>query len=243
MWLTQSFKPYQYTKDNPQSKPSFKLKAAKANVIEVLGYVIVLFSSIGFLTFLSPWLLTEGLILLHKAQRSMTAVATVEQASLDVTPAPTLAPPPEPTIDPATLPFRIFIPKIKVESKVISNVDMSDQAAYTVALKEGVAHALDTAFPGQGKMVYIFGHSTDYAWNVATYNALFYELKELEVGDEVSLRLGETQYQYQVIDKMIIEANDIKFIQDLSDQNILVLQTCYPPGTTWKRLLVLAQPI
>ena len=38
-------------------------------------------------------------------------------------------------------------------------------------------------------------------------------------------------------------ADDLSIVKDTHDQDVLILQTCYPPGTTWQRLLVLAEPI
>ena len=45
--------------------------------------------------------------------------------------------------------FSIIVEKIGADASVIANVDASNKAVYTEALKRGVAHALGTAFPGQ----------------------------------------------------------------------------------------------
>jgi sortase A len=151
-------------------------------------------------------------------------------------------PSPVPTPDPATLPFSIEIPKIEVKAKVVSNVDASSETSYGIALKQGVAHALGSAFPGQEGMIYIFGHSTDYEWNVIYFNALFYEIKDMENGDKIILKLGDKEYTYQVKEKHIITPTDLSLINNNWDNDVLILQTCYPPGTTWQRLLILAEP-
>ncbi|MGI5827914.1 MAG: sortase [Patescibacteria group bacterium] len=150
---------------------------------------------------------------------------------------------PVPTPDPASLPFSLEIPAIGLQASVVPNVDAGDSKIYTEALKKGVAHALNSAFPGQGKMVFIFGHSTDYPWNIATYNALFIEIKELNKGDAVFLRLGDQIFSYTVREKRVVAPKDLSLVDQLKDQDVLILQTCYPPGTTWQRLLVIAEPI
>jgi len=143
--------------------------------------------------------------------------------------------------DPASLPFSILIPKIELQAQVIANIDASNPDSYAPALKRGVAHALGSAFPGQGKMIFIFGHSTDYVWNVETYNALFYQIKDLEKGDSIYLTLGNTKYRYTVYEQKIVEPHNLEDITQTKNRDILILQTCYPPGTVQKRLLVFAE--
>lgn len=150
---------------------------------------------------------------------------------------------PTPTPDPASLPFSIEITKIGVNDKVIPNVDAKNSTVYSEALKEGVAHGLNSGFPGQGEMIYIFGHSTDFEWNVATYNAIFYKIKDLEIGDEIILHHGSRDYFYQMYEQKIIAKDDTEFVNNMMNEDVLILQTCYPPGTSWQRLIVLAKPI
>lgn len=145
-------------------------------------------------------------------------------------------------IDYALLPFYIEIPKLNVYEKVISNVNPNNEKEYESALKEGVAHALGSAFPGQNEMVYIFGHSTNGAWNVEAYNAIFYQIKDLESGDEVILHLGDQDFKYIVDSQEVITNSDVDYINNLKSENILLLQTCWPPGTSWQRLFVIAKP-
>lgn len=148
-----------------------------------------------------------------------------------------------PTVDPATLSFRIQIPKLAVDEQVKANVNPNDAKEYTLALEEGVAHAKGSAFPGENKLVYIFGHSTDGSWNVEAYNAVFYQIKELVVGDEIVLQWGEQRFSYKVKEQKILKGSDVDYINGLQDENLLLLQTCWPPGTTWQRLFVVAEPV
>lgn len=148
-----------------------------------------------------------------------------------------------PAIDYAALPFFIEIPKLNLYEKVHANVDPNNVKEYQLALEEGVAHALNSSFPGENKLVYIFGHSTNGAWNVEAYNAVFYQIKELEIGDQIILHLGEQKFVYQVSEQSVVKGNEINFVNDRQNQNILLLQTCWPPGTSWQRLFVSAVPV
>ena len=110
------------------------------------------------------------------------------------------------------------------------------------ARREGVAHALGTYFPGQGGNIYLFSHSTDNFWNVGRYNAIFYLLKELEKGDEVDLFLNGKRHIYRVTNKLVVDPTEIEYLTRQTNYEQLTLQTCWPPGTTFKRLIVLAVP-
>ena len=139
--------------------------------------------------------------------------------------------------------FSIYIPKIEAKAKVISNVDAGSQKAYLEALTEGVAHAAGTAFPGQGKTIYLFSHSTDSVINISRYNAVFYLLRKLEKGDRIIVYFLGQEHTYVVTDKVITEATDTSWLTDNGQGERLVLQTCDPPGTSWRRLLLIAKPI
>lgn len=141
--------------------------------------------------------------------------------------------------------FSIVIPKISAATKVIPNVDPANEEEYRSALKSGVAHAKGSSFPGGNGTIYLFAHSTNTLANVAVYNAVFYELKALEPGDKVIIFFAGQKYTYQVLEQKIIEANDVSWLTDQSaeNQSKLVLQTCWPPGTSLKRLIVVAKPV
>ena len=83
--------------------------------------------------------------------------------------------------------FSLVIPKIGLNTKIIPNISPTDDNQYQKALKVAVAHAAGTFFPGEKGRVFIFGHSTDYIWNVPRFNAVFYLLKEVKVGDEIDI--------------------------------------------------------
>lgn len=139
--------------------------------------------------------------------------------------------------------FSIIVEKIGADAPIIPNVDASSKEAYTAALKRGVAHALGTAFPGQAGVTYLFAHSTDTIFNVPRFNAIFYLLKDLVPGDRVVIFFNNKRFDYAVVESKITEPADVSYFTMKTSEQILVLQTCYPPGTTWKRLLVVAKPI
>jgi LPXTG-site transpeptidase (sortase) family protein len=139
--------------------------------------------------------------------------------------------------------FSILIPKIGASARIIPNVDPSSETEFRSALQQGVAHAKGTVFPGIPGNTYLFAHSTDNWWNVGRYNAVFYLLKDLEKGDDVIVYFEYRRYNYKVTDKYIADPSEVALlVNNRGLTQKLILQTCWPPGTTWKRLFVVARP-
>lgn len=147
----------------------------------------------------------------------------------------------EKKLDPPNTDFSIVIPKIGAVAPIIANVDPSDSKKYLPALRNGVAHALGTKYPGQEGNIYLFAHSTDSFYNVGRYNAVFYLIGKLDSGDEIDLFYKGEKLTYVVYDKKVVDANASEYLGKIEDGSTLTLQTCYPPGTTLKRLIVLAK--
>jgi len=147
------------------------------------------------------------------------------------------------TPDYANLPFYIEIPSLEIYEQIHVNINPNKPEEYEAALETGVAHARNSAFPGQGKLIYIFGHSTNGIWNVEAYNAIFYQIKDLAIGEKIILHLGGEQFIYEVSAQDVVASSEVNFVNDLKEENILLLQTCWPPGTSWQRLFVSALPV
>jgi len=148
-------------------------------------------------------------------------------------------------IVPISTEFGIVIPKIFANVAVTENVNPEEKAVYQQVLKQagGVAHAAGSAVPGEPGVTYIFGHSTDATINVERYNAVFYLLRKLEIGDEIIVYYKNKPFKYLVSEKKTVDPDDISDIINVENEERLVLQTCWPPGTTWKRLLIIAKPV
>ena len=139
--------------------------------------------------------------------------------------------------------FSILIPKIGANARIFPNVDPGDDEAFKPILEKGIAHAKGSVFPGMPGNTYLFAHSTDNWWNVGRYNAVFYLLKELQPGDEVVVFFEHERHDFVVESSVIKDANDTEFLKNAQEgPEKLILQTCWPPGTTWKRLYVVAVP-
>lgn len=138
--------------------------------------------------------------------------------------------------------FSLVIPKIEAKTKVIANVNAGNPKEYSQALKEGVAHAAGTVFPGMQGTIFLFAHSTDAPWNILRYNAVFYLLRELEPQDKIIVFFEGKRFNYEVYEKKVIDPRQTDFFKQRGEE-ILVLQTCYPPGSTQKALLIFAKRV
>lgn len=137
--------------------------------------------------------------------------------------------------------FGIVVPKISANAKIIPNVDPYNNVEYQVALTKGVAHAVGTSFPGYAGNVFLFSHSSVNFYEANRYNSIFYLLDKLEKGDEIDLYYNGEKFKYFVTDKKIVNAQDIKYLGSLGSGKTVTLMTCWPPGTTWKRLIIIAE--
>ncbi|MBP7832892.1 MAG: sortase [Candidatus Levybacteria bacterium] len=147
-------------------------------------------------------------------------------------------------IIPTDTEFSVVIPKIGANEKITANVDPSNEGEYLDALKHSVAHAKGSALPGLGGTTYLFAHSADNFWDVGRYNAVFYLLKDLNIDDEISVFFDNKRYNYTVYDKKIVDPSEVDYLAaNIGQGERIILQTCWPPGTAWKRMLIFAKPV
>ena len=142
---------------------------------------------------------------------------------------------------PSDTEFGMVIPKLKITSKIIKDVDPFDSYIYQNALTKGVAHAKGSGLPGSDQNIFIFSHSSIDFNKAIRYNSVFYLLNKLENGDKIIIYYQNIPYSYQVIDKQIVNPDKIEYLNPKTDKETLTLMTCWPPGSTLKRLLVQAE--
>jgi len=203
------------------------------------------FSRIGFAITLVSFSLLLSYFLMSQTNLSSLAFFNTKNAApsplAEVQKPPQFEPTPDPT--PASREFRITISKIDLSSDITPNVDLADEKVYKQKLlhETGVAHALGSYFPGENGPIYLFAHSTDTLANIPLFNAKFYSLQNLELEDEIEIAYHGKNYKYAIKSKQIIKPEDISIIQSTNYK--LILQTCWPPGTDWQRLIIFADPV
>lgn len=134
----------------------------------------------------------------------------------------------------------ITISKIHAQAPLYFNVDPYNETAYKQILKKGVAQAEGTSLPGQKGSMFVFAHSSGNPFEITKYNTIFFKLGDLRRGDEVLIKSNGKVYKYKVFDKKIVSPTEVKYLKEKKDQ--LIVQTCWPIGTSLKRLLIFASP-
>lgn len=142
--------------------------------------------------------------------------------------------------------FSVSIPKIIAFAKIERDVSPFDKNEYLPVLEQNsIAQARGTGLPGEvGKTVYLFAHSTRQGVRMVRNNSVFYLLGKLINDDLVSIRYDGNTYDYRVFGQRVVSANDIEYINYKEEgKELLILQTCWPLGTDWKRLLIFAERV
>ena len=141
---------------------------------------------------------------------------------------------------PVNTSFSVIINKINVNTPVVADVNPADKDAYLNALNSGAAHALGTVKPGQVGNSYIFAHSTANIFNIERYAAVFTLLGKLDVGDRITTFYADKRYDYIIDRKYVVDFSDVSPLTATFDHPVLTLQTCDPPGTEFKRLILVS---
>lgn len=141
-------------------------------------------------------------------------------------------------IIPVDTEFSIVVPKIGINAPVVAGVNPASKPGYLKALKDGVAHSSTSFYPNEHGTVYLFSHSTNYEWFVKDLNAVFFRIKSLEEGDYVVVMYLGSRYTYKIREKKIVSPKEISYLNPQPGSRNLILQTCWPPGSVSKRLLI-----
>jgi len=132
----------------------------------------------------------------------------------------------------------IDIPIIDVNAPINFRINNTPKEV-SIGLESGVIQLNGTALPGEKGNVYITGHSSNYIWAKGDYNSIFALLDKLVIGDKIYIKFGNVIYCYNVFDKKIVLKTDLSVTKSTNDSR-LTLVTCWPVGTSLKRLVVLA---
>lgn len=232
--------------------------------VRFLGYFLFFIGCFGVIFILGPLLQVEFGYKLDRAMGVKRVVAETPVIVSTPEPGPSPTPGVQPSVQPTPIPtpaqigfesvtasenviqpvstqYGIVIEKINANAKIVPNVNPAKELEYSAALKIGVAEALGSTPPGTPGNLYLFSHSTDAPWNIIRFNAIFFLLRELEPGDRVIIFHDNKRYDYIVFDKVIAGSNDVSYLTNRYDIPVLTLQTCDPPGTLLKRLIIRAK--
>lgn len=214
----------------PENEREIRSKPNISSILIKMGLVILALSFCAFIFFYYPVIIKEIMYILKKPDAGNEVNLENKDGSSG-----------KKYIIAADKEFSIVIPKIGANSKVIKDVDPNNSREYQVQLTKGVAHAKGTSLPGEPGNSFYFAHSSDNFYNANRYNSVFYLLNKLSGDDLIYLIYNSTIYIYKVTQVKTVAPEDISYLKGTSDKNTVTLMTCWPAGTTLKRLVVVGE--
>jgi LPXTG-site transpeptidase (sortase) family protein len=141
-----------------------------------------------------------------------------------------------------SIPGRLEIPSLNANAPLMWTDDPKN---FDQDLQSGVVHYPGTSLPGQIGTAYISGHSSNYVWAKGNYNHVFTHLGDL--ADNTSFKITVVQknghdaiLHYVVVGRQQYDPKDQAQFQNTGN-SVVALSTCWPVGSTAKRLVVFGQ--
>ena len=70
------------------------------------------------------------------------------------------------------------------------------------------------------------------------YGGPFLKLNDVDINDEIYLRTPYGDFSYVVMNKVIIDPDDVSLLQPVPNDELITLITCDPPWGTSHRLII-----
>ncbi|OGN06894.1 MAG: hypothetical protein A2750_03000 [Candidatus Yanofskybacteria bacterium RIFCSPHIGHO2_01_FULL_45_42] len=140
----------------------------------------------------------------------------------------------------------LVVDGVNVFAPIIFGVGDDNDVIYK-NLEKGVVHYSNTPKPGEGGVSIILGHSSAYPWYRGSYGAVFALLSKLKAGDKVIVQYSDGRTFNYVVKRSIIfnpfsGDGRLKEIES-SPRSTIVLVSCWPVGTNYRRIAVEAELI
>ena len=141
---------------------------------------------------------------------------------------------------------RLVIDSIGVSAPIVFNVPNNNDLIYN-NLEKGVVHYSNTVKPGMSGTGLILGHSSAYPWYKGDYGAVFALLSKLKVGERFYVQYEDNRVFVYEMRKSIIfnpftEDGRLATLES-EPGNFIILLSCYPVGTNYKRIAIQAEQI
>ncbi len=138
----------------------------------------------------------------------------------------------------------IIVDRIRLRAPIVFGV-ANDETTIFNSLEKGVVNYPETVKPGEAGLSLLLGHSSAYPWYRGNYGSVFALLGQLKKDDIVYIRYKDGRtFTYKIYDSVIFSPfdNDHSYLQTNSESN-LVLLSCWPVSTNYKRIAIKAMLI
>ena len=123
----------------------------------------------------------------------------------------------------------LSIDKIDANIAIVEGTDEDE-------LAHGVGHYSGTAFPEESDQIVLSGHR----------DTVFRRMGELDEGDIITVRMPYGDFEYEIYETFIVDADDRTVIQSTAPDEVLTVTTCYPfnfVGSAPDRYIINAKPV
>lgn len=140
------------------------------------------------------------------------------------------------------IPGRLQIPDLNINVPIIWTTDTKN---FSRDLQNGVVHYPGTALPGQIGTSYISGHSSNYVWAKGSYNQIFATLGNLPVNTSFKITVVQKNGKDARLHYVVTGSKEYKPTDQAqfasAGKSVVALSTCWPVGSTAKRLVVFGE--
>jgi LPXTG-site transpeptidase (sortase) family protein len=141
---------------------------------------------------------------------------------------------------------RLVIDTIGVDAPLVFGTANDNDLIYK-NLEQGVVHYTNTAKPGNPGTALVLGHSSAFPWYNGDFGAVFALLSRLEQGDRFYVQYDDGRsffYEMQtaVVFNPFSDGERIEQLEAMPGSGIILI-SCYPVGTNYKRIAVYAREI
>jgi LPXTG-site transpeptidase (sortase) family protein len=140
----------------------------------------------------------------------------------------------------------LVIDMLGVRAPLVFNTPNDNDAIYD-NLENGVVHYSSTAKPGEDGVSIVLGHSSAYPWYKGDYGAVFALLSKLKPGERFYVQYSDNRsFFYEMKESLVFNpfSDDERLeAMERSPGNNIILISCYPVGTNYRRIAVRAQQI
>ncbi len=138
---------------------------------------------------------------------------------------------------------KLIIPKLNVDVPLNFGYDASEAMS---AMNHGVVHYRingASAYPGEIGNFVVLGHSAGDVYSANQYKFIFSGLERLEEGDIIYVHYNSMRYTYKMVGREIILPTEVEKLTEPKEVPTLLMVTCWPLGTSQKRLVIHAEQI
>ena len=129
------------------------------------------------------------------------------------------------------------IPMVEVTKKRVADINEL-QDVFMQELEKWVVRYPGSAKPGTEGTTFIFWHSSNFPWVPGDYNNVFALLDKVVYDDPIIVYFDQKKYVYKIREKQVIHPGDVAVLKRNKKVNEITLMTCWPVGTTLKRLVI-----